>query len=712
MNPTWLYVAVLYALAVWLARRGGVDLPRRIAALFYLLTLLFLLRPMTGAFVNVATDVTQLIPPWSASAPGLTKYQVSNMETQDVPMFLVPWAHQVRESWRAGRLPLWNDLAGCGYPLMANAQAAALSPLRLLALPLPLKLAITAEGAMKILMALTFTFLYCRRRGYSELPSAVAAIAFGFGPFIVVWLNFPMSTVAALLPAVLYAIDLLAEKRTPARLAFAAAMGPLVVFGGHPETALHMAAFAAAYAIWIAIVERPPGTARFIGALCAAGIVAVLLALPMLAAMGKAIPDSIRYARAAAWSREVPFSDFHSLALIAQPRLGPPHAEAVTGFSGILAVGAWFGVGFDALRRRVRARELFLLLAALFVFLVLANVSVPRDMADLVFRLTTTMRLRFLLAWITAVLTAALLDRAMRGDVGALGVAILSSVVTLLYIVHRMHPAVALMIPSIIVLAMAVLLFVPMARRVAPIILAVAIVAEIWAVTIGWNPARPASTLYPRTPLIDAVLRARGAQPYRALGLGAVLYPNTNAIFGIEDVRVIDPMAPARYVAMLQREVPGYDLNEYYPKWNDPDTPLLDALNVRWVMTEPGRTLPDRFPLRYDGPDGRLYENPRVLPRFYSKEARVTIAAWSPTDYTLIVDAPRETLIESSVGYSSDWRVAGGRAEARPLFVSFMAPAGHTVIRVRYVPIWFYASLAISLLTAFALAAYIIRRRV
>jgi len=31
MNPTWLYVAALYAFAVWLARRAGIDLPVRVA---------------------------------------------------------------------------------------------------------------------------------------------------------------------------------------------------------------------------------------------------------------------------------------------------------------------------------------------------------------------------------------------------------------------------------------------------------------------------------------------------------------------------------------------------------------------------------------------------------------------------------------------------------------------------------------------------------
>ena len=275
MNPTWLYVGALYALAAWLGK-----LPWRIALLFYILVLTFLFRPMTMDFVDIASDVPQLIAPWSASAPGFTKYDVSNFETQDVPMQLVPWMHQVREAWRAGRLPLWNDLSACGYTLLGNGQAQGLSPLRLLALPLPLKYAITAEGAMKILVALSFTFLYCRRR-YGVVPSLVASIAFGFGPFVVVWLHFAIATTAVWLPAVLVAIDLLGERWTPKRFALMAVAGAVTVAGGHPETGLHIAAFAAIYAL----VLFP----RAIGRFAAAGLVAALLAAPLLVAMGEAI---------------------------------------------------------------------------------------------------------------------------------------------------------------------------------------------------------------------------------------------------------------------------------------------------------------------------------------------------------------------------------------------------------------------------------------
>jgi hypothetical protein len=66
----------------------------------------------------------------------------------DLAMQIVPWAHQAREAWRSLHFPIWNALSGCGYPLLANGQSSAMSPLRLLALPLPLGYAMTAEAAM------------------------------------------------------------------------------------------------------------------------------------------------------------------------------------------------------------------------------------------------------------------------------------------------------------------------------------------------------------------------------------------------------------------------------------------------------------------------------------------------------------------------------------------------------------------------------------
>ena len=274
-NATWIYVAVLYALAVWLARRVGAapTLPWRVAALFYALVLIFLFRPMTQATVNVPVDFIRILPPWDNGAP---PRQLSNSLMNDLPMQIVPWAAQARDAWRSLHFPLWNHLAGAGYPLLANGQSSAMSPIRLLALPLPLGYAMTAEAAMKLLIALTFMYLLCRRR-YAELPSAAGAIAFAFCTFNNTWLHFPLVTVGVWLPAALLAIDLLVERRSYARFVFAVVVWAVMFFGGHPETVAHVTLLGGLFALWLMLVERA-GSWRSFGAIAAAIAVAAIIA--------------------------------------------------------------------------------------------------------------------------------------------------------------------------------------------------------------------------------------------------------------------------------------------------------------------------------------------------------------------------------------------------------------------------------------------------
>ena len=721
LNPTFLYVGAIYAIAVVLARRGGNPLPKRIAILFYALVLVFLFKAMTGPYVCIATDIPKLIAPWSASAPGMTKYTVLNMETHDVPMQLVPWAHQVREAWKSGHAPLWNALAGCGYPLLANAQSAALSPLRILALPLPLGYAMTAEAAMKMLVALTFTFLYCRRR-YGVVPSSIAAIAYGFGPFVVAWLHFAQSTAACFLPAVLYQIDLLAERRTYPRFAMTAAIGAAVVFCGHPETAVHILIFAIAYVLWIAIVERQRA---FLPALAGAGAVAILLALPMIVPFAQNVRQSTRFADMKSAAAEMPFSDATSLALLVQPRLygtrpgnpwGPAGAEAVTGFAGILGIAAIIAIAIDAIaRRRFRDREVFFVIAAIGIFILLANVKPAVAAMHAIIGLAANARLRFLFAWILAVLIAAAIDR-LRTIPFAIGLASAALLVAVMVMrtpfpsAAARHDGLVSIVPSAIVLVIAAIALISRSRPIATLLLVAAVITEMWPLTIGWNSAFPLSTFYPRTPLIDAVLRHHHPGFDRVAGIGNVLFPNTNAIFGIEDVRIHDPMEPATYVRLFS----DWMSHDYYKKWNDDSTAILHRLNVRWLMTEPSHQLTDtaRYVLRYAGPDGRLYEDLEVPPRFFADGARVTITSARGDAYTLVVDARRNTTVESSVGQSRWWRVSNMEAITSGPFLAFTVPAGHHIVHVSYVDTSFRIASLIALLTAAALVCFMIRARV
>ena len=791
MNLTWLYVAVIYALAVWLARRGGADLPWRVAFFFYAVVLVFFWPVLAQDYVNFSIDSLKELPPWAYLR---REWRVINGELNDLPFQLVPWAHQVRESWKSFELPLWNHLAGSGYPLLANGQSSAFSIIRILALPLSLGHAMSAEVAMKLLVAMTFTYRYCRGRAYSMLASAIGGVSFGLSGFLIAWLHFPHVTVACMAPAVLYCIDRLAERRTLGRFAFAAVIGMIIVFGGHPETAAHLFLLATGYVLWILIVERPADfdRKRFMITLAAAVVVAALLAAPYLATLAESVPRSMRVYELG--KKPLPgvvgYGDWKSALLLLQPHFfgqaplevpwGPAQTEGVSGYVGVLGAAAWVALLVNAIvTRRWRTREMFYLLASIACLGVILNWPGFRHVIHAILPMVAHSRLRLELVLMLSILIAAAIDKWGTGTPFLLGLAAVS--ITLFLALHTVDfparfwrdTAVLAMLPSLAVLALAALAVLTK-RRAFLVLLLAAVVVELSMFGRDRNPLYPASFVYPRTPLIDALDALHAKQPandpMRIAATGSVLYPNTHAIFGYEDIRVHDPMAYRKYVDFLELTA-GFESKDRYHPWWEPwfDPTALDFLNVRYVVTyndSRPRNL-ERLSLLYNGIDGRIFENKSVLPRFYavrnviidfndetfrrrlrhmddwahtaildelklenqqqhddffhprpadSPMAEAQIISATPTDYRLRVSAPRYSLVVSSIPWWPGWKVTRNGERADPIrmngaFFGFAVPKGEWDVRVWYAPSSFRLGAALSLLTAAALIIIAVRRR-
>jgi len=783
MNFTFLYVGAVYALAVWLARRAGVaELRWRVASFFYLLVLIFLWRPLTGTWVNLPVDIVGILPPWSGWLP---KRRIANFEMNDIVMQIVPWAHQAREAWRSFSLPLWNSQAGCGYPLLANAQSSAFSPIRLLALPLPLGYAFAAEAAWKILIALTFTFLYCRRRGWGELPSAVGAIAFGWCTFVQTWLHFPLVTVAVWIPAAFLTTDLLLERVTWPRFLTAAGVWVVMLYGGHPETVSHTAFFIALYVLWS--VGRQWRNAV---AIVAAIAVAAMIAAPFIAPFAEALTKSKRYQELQVRPNEIGYySDFPSEVILFQPQFfghvpgpkpwGPAVAESITGFAGILGVASWFALVLRAVvRRRFRDRELYFVIGTLIVLGIMLAWPGVSTAFHLIFKLAANARLRLMLCWMLAAMTAAALDAVLRDRAAFLLFGGLVTAAMLLWLMTRMpfpgewekSAAMMAILPSMIVLLASTALATRW-REAAMMLVGVAVIAELWTACDGWNPTLPATLMYPTTPLLaklEDFQRAWPRAPFRVAGLGPAFFPNAHALFGVEDVRVHDPMANGRYVGFL-RTTFGLNTDDYFMKWEDPDTRVLDLTNVRYIVTDARYAMADRdrYALVYEGKDGRIWENRDVLPRFWAPPnivlefkgqkfvdklahhtdwahtamvkvlpviddrmrqdllaprpatapvASVRIVSARPTDFRMRVSAPRWTFVASSIPWWPGWHVTrnGREIEPQPVngpFLGWTVPPGQTEVRVWYAPATFYGGAAAALVTVAALAGLATRSR-
>jgi hypothetical protein len=635
MNASWLYVAILYAGAIFVARRAGADIRPRIALLFYLLTLLFLWRPLTGPYINVEVDYYKTVPPWAYI---LRHQHVENPQMNDVFFQMTPWAHQVRESWRSLEVPLWNDLAGSGYPLLANAQSQALSPYRILALPLSLGHAMTAEAAMKILLATTFAFLFCRRRRYSEIAAAIGAVSCGFTLYIVVWLHFAHATTASFLPAIFYFVDAFAERVTLPRFAVAAVTWCFTLFGGHPETAAHIFFLALLYVLWHVLLDRKRAL-RFVGALCGALAVAALLAAPLLLPFFEALPRSLRYHTVRA-ENDVPHTGLPAARVLLQPHFfgqvpfekswGTAEAESMTGYSGILAVAGFFALlAHVVMTRSWRSHEFFFVCASFFVLGVIFQWPGISDLFHQLFPMAANARVRLLLGFLLAIQAAAAVDLAMRGRtlpllIGSLTAALLLGAMFFtadFQIDYRRDTAVISLLSPMAVLLATLLLNSARTRAAGAVLLVAFVTADLFAAGRGWNPSISNRMLYPRTGMIRAAMDLRAKENhFRVAGYGAAVFPNLTAIYDLPDIRVHDPMANERYMRVLAAISPAYDPTNYFAQWFDLDTNLLDYLGVKYLLADPRFDLArhERWRSIYDGRDGTIFENRQVLPRFFT----------------------------------------------------------------------------------------------
>ena len=786
MNWTWIYLGVLYAGAVALARRCGVELPKKVALFFYALVLLFFFKPLTQHYVITQDDFLSTMPPWYFTAK---VKDAINDEMNDIPLQHTVWGMQVRESWKSLKPPLWNPYAGSGYPLLANGQSQGLSPIRLAALPVPATYFMAAEAAMKILIALTFTFLFCRGRGYSELASVIGATVFGFAGFLHSWLHFPHVTAACWAPAVLYLIDRIAERRTFGRFAAAALIWTAILFGGHPETASHIFFLSLIYLVWLVFVEKR-AHARIFLTLGGAMTVAAMLSAPFLLPFLEALPKSQRYAEievSPLVAEGQPYTEPGSMMVLFQAHYfgrvpfekawGPAVAEPVGGFAGVLGIAAFFGLLAHVIRRRAwRSTELFFVIATVIVFGVIDGWPYIGDAIHTVLPVVAHARFRMLFVLLMGIQAAAAIDLTQRGErtpFVAGGAIVATMLIALLAIMvhpneHYRMVSIVTSMRSMAVLVLAVL-FAFVRRRPVLLALLVAVIAELWSVTRGWNPPLPAELMYPRTPIIAKLEELRDAAPqdapFRVAGVGPMLFPNTNAAFGIEDIRAHDPMAYDRYMGFLRLTA---DYKTDYHAWFDmPEAPVLDFLNVRYLIQDPGfrKADPERWTLLHDTFEGRIYENRRFLPRFYavrnviiefrddlffrklrehddwsqtalldeltleSEQQRndffdprpenapvavTRIVSAEPTSYRMKVSAPRWSLVVSSIPLWPGWKVVRNGSRVEPIrvngtFLGFAVPPGENDVQVDYSPWTWWVGCALAFLGVVVLA--VIRRR-
>jgi hypothetical protein len=223
-------------------------------------------------------------------------YEPANRLLMDPVLQFQPWLEFNRRMLRSGRLPLWNDLAGCGAPHLANGQSAVFDPFHAIAYLGSLPGAHGWMAAARLWVAGMGMFLLARRWGLGAWGRWFAALAFPFCGFLVVWLMFPVTSVAVWMPWLFWASDRALERPGPRTVGGLALAAALVLLGGHIQTSAHVLLAAAAYVGWRVVFGRA-GAVAGRGAWTWLGGIALGVALASV----EVVPLAVYLSRSPVW---------------------------------------------------------------------------------------------------------------------------------------------------------------------------------------------------------------------------------------------------------------------------------------------------------------------------------------------------------------------------------------------------------------------------
>ncbi|MGB9776078.1 MAG: YfhO family protein [Anaerolineae bacterium] len=174
---------------------------------------------------------------------------------------------------------------------------------------------------------------------------------------------------------------------------------------------------------------------------------------------------------------------------------------------------------------------------------------------------------------------------------------------------------IAMYLPMLVTLAWIVLLRFckRVYRAVIPLAAVVLTFLDLFLVGRSFNPTVAPEEVLPTPGAIQFLQQDHSI--YRVCGTGLILYPNVGMIFGLQDVRGYDTVVPRRYMALMDR-LDGYYQYYFHSLFTRADTPLLDLLNVKYLLTD--QEPDEKWELVYEdeGPV-RVYRNRNVLPRAF-----------------------------------------------------------------------------------------------
>ncbi len=608
------------------------------ATVIVLLSVLVFGRALWPGRVLSPADILFSFHPWRALAPEAVP---QNPLLSDQAFQFHPWlVYAAGEVWN-GRFPLWNPHAYAGAPLLANAQSALLFPYAALAYVLPVPTALGLAAILKTATAGLSMYWLLRVLALQPLSALAGAVAFMFNGFLIVWLGWPLSNVGIWLPLLVGLTERLRQTGALRYIGWLAVAVGVQFLGGHPETSFHVLVITGCYALY-----RAPGPAwrRFLIQFSVAGILGGLLAavqlLPFLEYLSH---SSVLFYRG---------SDPHVFALPLRAVIallipnyfgnpasgnfwGPSNYNELSASAGVLP---WILAPCALLGGWARSETKFFLGLGLLSGAVIYNTPplLSQALSTLPgFSLAANHRLLLALAFSLAALSAIGMETILTSPLEGRGRLILGVKATFLvllavaagYLVadheeilfRSLTLSVAAQWGTFLVLLTAGTLIAIQALRLhgSLTLLGVGLVAveflSLLTFAPSYSPIIKTEAFYPSAPALNYLQRDRDL--FRVL----LPFSNVGAVYGLSDVAGYDAMTPRRLEQLMDAMQSVGGPGSAPLRFTEPLTsPLLDLLNVKYVLLPPGAGSPGpKFRLEYDGPDGRVYRNLEVLPRAF-----------------------------------------------------------------------------------------------
>jgi len=651
--------------------------------------------------------------------PDINEY--FNPVLSDIPTAYYPWWHYARESIHSLSMPMWNPFALAGTPFFANAQSALLSPFSLLLWILPLDYALGAVAAVQLWLLGFGTYLLARELGFSFPPALLAAVVFGFSPFAIVWISYPLLSVLALLPWALWLVERIVRRRSATDAIVLGLVLLAALLAGHPGSQVHLYAIVAAYSGLRLLLTRLPlvEAARRGGMIVASLLLGLAGAAVVLIPVALAIPDTVGVEARSSGAltladdamRTLFFPDWWGRP--SDRYLSPPvNYNEGTIYAGTIGLLLAF---LALLTRDQWRRKLPFVLLGLFGFGAAFGLEPVRWLLEAtpVLENNRNARLSLLVQLSVAVLAGFALQRLLERGAAHVRVGIVGAAAGLVGVVglvaadpsfhelrvtsNHFRTGTDYAVPDVVqttavawwfLLAGGLILVLFVSRRKAGVLVAAVLslaVLDAAHVARGYNPMAPSEHAFPEAPPGVEFLQ-QNAGTERLAGVGITIPPDTSTVYRLRDVRGNDPPMPTLRFLRLFRLVNPTQGADWLaiPTLTPLGLRVLSALNVRWLMFPPGSaaSMPGLSPA-YSGPDAVIFRNSAAVPRAYlprvvrsvSTEAEALDELAAPS-----FDARRVAVVEGTSDGAAEGSVRVVRDEPEELEVDVDLTRGGLVV--------------------------------